>query len=74
MTEGGLNMVSEESWWTEVLHKNIANKGISWALFWRNAWPDHYFAPFKGQKSSEDFIKFHAKENVLFLKALSQIK
>ncbi len=74
MTEGGLNMVTVDDWWTEVLHKNVSDKGISWALFWRNAWPDHYFAPFKGQRSSSDFRQFHALQNVLFLEKLSKIK
>jgi len=74
MTEGGLNMVTVDNWWTEVLHKNVSNKGISWALFWRNAWPDHYFTPFKGQKSSLDFRQFHTLQNVLFLEKLSKIK
>ncbi|NNK75427.1 MAG: beta-mannosidase [Maribacter sp.] len=74
MTEGGLNMVTIDNWWTEVLHKNVADKGIVWALFWRNAWPDHYFAPFIGQQSSADFKEFHALPNVLFLKEISKIK
>ncbi len=73
MTEGGLNMVTVDNWWTEVLDKNIADKGISWALFWRNAWPNHYYVPFKGQKSSPDFIKFQKLPNVLFLKKLKKI-
>lgn len=74
MTEGGLNMVTVDDWWTKVLHNNVSDKGISWALFWRNAWPDHYFAPFKNQKSSSDFRQFHALKNVLFLKKISRIK
>lgn len=40
MTEGGLNMVTEENRRTQVPHTNIAHKGISWTLFWRNAWPN----------------------------------
>ena len=74
MTEGGLNMVTEENWWTQILNKNIANKGISWALFWRNAWPNHYYVPFKGQKSSADFKQFESLPNVLFLKGLKKIR
>ena len=74
MTEGGLNMVTVDNWWTEVLDKNIAKKGISWALFWRNAWPNHYFVPFKGQESSIDFKQFQALPNVLFLRELKRVK
>ncbi|MGB5820654.1 MAG: glycosyl hydrolase [Saonia sp.] len=74
MTEGGLNMVTMDTWWTEVLDKNVSDKGISWALFWRNAWPDHYFVPFNGQKSSRDFKKFKELPNVLFLKNIRKIR
>jgi len=74
LTEGGLNMVPVEDWWTQVLDKNISDKGISWALFWRNAWPDHHFAPFIGQKSAEDFKKFKERPHVFFLKDLKKIR
>ncbi len=74
MTEGGLNMIPVEDWWTNVLDKNVADKGIAWALFWRNAWPNHYYAPFEGQESSEDFKKFKALDHVLFLGELKNIR
>jgi len=74
LTEGGLNMVTVDDWWTQILDKNIVNKGLSWALFWRNAWPNHYYAPFKGQKSSDDFKKFKKLSHVLFLKDIKKIK
>ena len=74
MTEGGLNMIPIDNWWTQILDKNVADKGVSWALFWRNAWPNHYFAPFKGQKSAMDFKKFKEQPHVLFLKDLKKIR
>jgi len=74
LTEGGLNMVTVDDWWTQVLDENVADKGLSWALFWRNAWPDHYYAPFKGQKSSADFKKFKKLPHVFFLKDVKKIK
>lgn len=74
MTEGGLNRVTVEDWWTNVLDKSVANKGIAWALFWRNAWPDHFFAPYVGQKSSKDFKKFRSLTNVLFLEDIKKIR
>ncbi|GMN06788.1 glycosyl hydrolase [Croceitalea sp. MTPC5] len=74
MTEGGLNMVPVEDWWTNVLDKSVANTGIAWALFWRNAWPNHYFGPFKGQKSSADFKKFKGLSHVLFLEDVKKIR
>lgn len=74
MTEGGLNMVTVEDWWTNVLDKSVANTGIAWALFWRNAWPNHYYAPYLGQKSSADFKKFRALNHVLFLEEIKNIR
>jgi mannan endo-1,4-beta-mannosidase len=74
MTEGGLNMIPIENWWTEVLDKGIIDKGVAWALFWRNAWPNHYYGPFKGQTSSLDFKKFKEQKHVLFLKDIKKIK
>ncbi|MEM1339651.1 MAG: glycosyl hydrolase [Bacteroidota bacterium] len=74
MTEGGLNQVTVDDWWTNVLDKSVADKGIAWALFWRNAWPNHFFAPYVGQKSSEDFKKFRSLTNVLFLEDIKKIR
>ncbi|MEO0571961.1 MAG: glycosyl hydrolase, partial [Bacteroidota bacterium] len=74
MTEGGLNMIPVTDWWTNVLDKKVSNKGIAWALVWRNAWPNHYFGPFVGQKSSEDFRKFKSLNHVLFLSEIKKIR
>lgn len=74
LTEGGSEKIPVENWWTEVFHKNIRNKGISWALVWRNANKGHFYAPYPGQSSSEDFRKFKSFPDVLFLKDLKKIK
>lgn len=55
LTEVVLNQIPIANWWTQVLDKQLENTGIAWALFWRNAWPNHYYAPYPGQISSEDF-------------------
>ncbi|WP_394749444.1 glycoside hydrolase family 26 protein [Spongiimicrobium salis] len=73
LTEAGLNKLKVKNWWTEVLDKNIANTGISWALFWRNARKSHFFGPYPGQKNSEDFKLLKSKSHVLFLKDLENI-
>lgn len=74
LTESGLNTIPISNWWTQVLDKHIANTGIAWALFWRNAWPNHYFAPYTGQWSSNDFVDFKNLPHVLFLKDIKKIK
>ncbi|WP_422350932.1 glycoside hydrolase family 26 protein [Flagellimonas sp.] len=74
LSEAGLNKIPMEDWWTQILDKNIAKYGISWALFWRNAWPSHYFVPFLGATSSSDFVNFKKLPHVLFLKDVKKIK
>ncbi|NQU86229.1 MAG: beta-mannosidase, partial [Mariniphaga sp.] len=48
-------------------------KGISYVLVWRNGRPDHFFAPYPGQKSAKDFIKFKNDKSILFLDELNKI-
>ncbi|MEM1260114.1 MAG: glycosyl hydrolase [Bacteroidota bacterium] len=74
MTEGGLNMIPVNDWWTNVLDKKISNKGLAWTLVWRNGRPDHYFAPYKAQESSMDFVKFRSLPHVLFLEDVKKIR
>ncbi len=74
LTEAGLNKINVDDWWTQILDKNISRYGISWALFWRNAWPNHYFAPYIGSTDSSDFADYKNLPHVLFLKDLKKIK
>ncbi len=75
LSEGGLEKIPIKNWWTQVLDKNIASKGLSWALVWRNAWENHHYVPYdKKQVSFQDFVKFKNLEHVLFLKDLKKIK
>ncbi|NKI33303.1 glycoside hydrolase family 26 protein [Croceivirga thetidis] len=74
MTEGGYETLPEKDWWTQVFDRNLADKGIAWALVWRNAWPNHFYAPFMGQISGEDFVKFKQLPNVFFLSDVKKIK
>ena len=74
LSEAGLNEIPISNWWTEVLDRHIAKSGISWALFWRNAWPNHYFAPYPGQASASDFILYKNLSHVLFLNDVKKIR
>lgn len=74
LSEAGLNEIPIANWWTEVLDRHIAKSGISWALFWRNAWPNHYFAPYPGQASASDFILYKNLSHVLFLNDVKKIR
>lgn len=75
LTETGLEAIPDSLWWTETLLKSlIANeltKKITYVQVWRNATKkvenrDHYYAPYPGQVSAEDFIKFKESEFILF--------
>jgi mannan endo-1,4-beta-mannosidase len=58
ITETGLEKITEPEWWTNVLLKGIGDHKISYVLVWRNAGLDHFYAPYPGQESAENFKKF----------------
>ncbi len=75
LTEAGLEAIPDPVFWTETLLAGIlANditREISWVLVWRNAnmetdRQNHYYAPYPGQVSAEDFIRFQEHPFVLF--------
>ncbi len=63
-TETGLESIPNKTWWTEILLKSLksANVRLAYVLVWRNdaRSPTHFYAPFPGQSSTLDFIKFYA--------------
>ena len=72
VTEAGTEGVKYEKWWTEVLYAAIKDYPVSYVLLWRNACDEdmqhHFYAPFPGHDSAEDFKAFAAMENMLFIK------
>ncbi|MET0466816.1 MAG: glycosyl hydrolase [Chitinophagaceae bacterium] len=70
--ETGYEAIPYPEWWTRVLLKAIGNAKISYVLVWRNhgyaAWNQkmHYYAPYKGQVSADDFKKFFDLPNTFF--------
>lgn len=73
LTEVGFESVPDPVWWSDFLWKAISNTGISYALTWRNAWNSgkHYYAPFPGQASADDFLNFYNLEETLFQKEVT---
>lgn len=57
VTEMGLEKVSEANWWTDIVLPVVQDTKLSYFLVWRNGRPDHYYAPFEGQKSAVNFMK-----------------
>ena len=70
ITETGLEKVTEDNWWTHIINPIIQDSGLSYVLVWRNGRPDHFYAPFEGQSSVEDFKLFYNQPNTLFQKDL----
>ena len=73
-TETGLETISTQNWYSEVLYPKIENSGIAWILFWRNHKTTHHYMPYKGHSSEQDFIKFKSFSKTLFLKDLPNLK
>jgi mannan endo-1,4-beta-mannosidase len=70
--ETGYEAIPYPNWWTDVLLKAIANHKISYVLLWRNKGYHegmkkmHYYVPYKGQISADDFKKFYNLPQTLF--------
>jgi mannan endo-1,4-beta-mannosidase len=70
--EAGYEAVPYPEWWTKVLMKGIADHKISYVLIWRNAGyqpstgKHHYYAPYPGQVSEKDFVKFFNLDKTFF--------
>jgi mannan endo-1,4-beta-mannosidase len=80
-TETGLESIPNTSWWTETLLKSLKAEKmqLAYVLVWRNdvTSPTHYYAPFPGQVSEADFIKFYNEPYTLFetdLKGIYRLK
>src|SRR5690606_31278681 len=68
-TETGLESIPNETWWTEILLKTLKRDlELSYVLVWRNdiRSKTHYYAPFPGQVSVPDFLKFYEDPFTLF--------
>jgi mannan endo-1,4-beta-mannosidase len=76
-TETGLESIPNKTWWTETLLKALQTEGLqlSYVLVWRNDTrsPTHFYAPFPGQVSEPDFIKFYNDPFTLFEKDLKKV-
>ncbi len=70
LTETGYETIPDSTWFTKVLMP-IANKyPISYLLLWRNAREkdNHFYGPYPGHKSANDFVEFYNDDKTLFLK------
>ena len=76
-TETGLESIPNATWWTETLLKALKAEKMQlvYVLVWRNdiRSPTHFYAPFPGQVSEADFIKFYNDPYTLFENDLKNI-
>lgn len=69
LTETGYEGLKYDTWWTQVLEPVLDKHPVSYVLVWRNAHdePTHFFAPYPGQRTVSDFVKFYNAPRTLFL-------
>ncbi|WP_207431525.1 glycoside hydrolase family 26 protein [Sabulibacter ruber] len=76
-TETGLESIPDTTWWTNTLLPAMRKYPLelSYVLVWRNDTrsPTHYYAPFPGQVSVPNFLKFYQDPYTLFEKDLKNI-
>jgi len=75
VTETGLEALTMNKWWTEVLFKILDKYPVTYVLVWRNARerPNHFYAPYPGQSSSVDFIQFYNNKKTLFSRDIKSL-
>ncbi|MEJ2883123.1 glycoside hydrolase family 26 protein [Pedobacter sp. GR22-6] len=75
--EMGYVEIPDPNWWSEVVWKGIENHTPAFLLVWRNAGyrpqekDNHYYAPYKGQNSAEDFLKMYRERKFLLQKGVA---
>lgn len=69
VTETGYKCISYKYWWTKTLAPVLAKHPVSYVLVWRNTnhGIDDYYAPFPGQKTYSDFVRYYNDSKTLFL-------
>ncbi len=70
LTETGYEGIPDASWWTEVLYPAIKDYPLAYVLTWRNAcdMEGHFYAPWPGQVSAEDFRAFADMEKIVMVR------
>jgi mannan endo-1,4-beta-mannosidase len=76
-TETGLESIPNTTWWTDKLLATLQRGKLKlcYVLVWRNdsKSPTHFYAPFPGQVSVNDFLKFYNDPYTLFENDLKKI-
>lgn len=76
LTETGHETLWKTDWHTDVILKALKqgdNNQISYFLTWRNRHNGHFYAPYKGHASAEDFLKFKNDSLIIFNDELPEL-
>ena len=74
IAETGYQGIPNPNWWTNVLLPILADYGkLSYLLIWRNHGPEHYYAPYPGQTSAENFKQFYKEDKAVFQQKLTPL-
>jgi len=74
ISEAGCNLNAVDSdYWTRTLLPFIQGKQLSYVLFWRNANRNHYFVPYPGQYTANDFNRFIQNDYIITLSAMKSV-
>ena len=70
LTETGFEGIKEADWWTKTLLPILKRHHIAYMVVWRNAFnkQNHFFAPYPGSLSEEDFKAFFEEGSAQFVK------
>lgn len=68
VTETGYEGIPDSTWWTQTLLPTLEKYPVAYVLVWRNAreMVNHFFGPYPGQASADDFKAFHNNPKTLF--------
>ena len=75
MAETGMEGIKLTDYFTRILLPTIQPYKISYILFWRNAFnnPNHFYVPYAGHASADDFKKFTDTPGIILNKEISSM-
>jgi beta-mannanase len=67
LAETGMESIPVADYFTNILLPTIEPFNISYVLLWRNAFdkPNHFYAPYPGHTSADDFKKFTGSKRMV---------
>jgi mannan endo-1,4-beta-mannosidase len=66
VAETGYEHIPQADWWTNVLLPIISKYKLSYLMVWRNGGPTHFYAPYPGQASADNFTEFSKNGHTIF--------